>query len=185
MKAKNKRLRKTSHYLSAALLSLVISTSASYSFANESDMNNRPEHPSQKHKRGGHGKALQRLLSKLDLSEQQQEAVKMINEQAKADFEANKDQTMHPRKVHSEIMGLDPDASDYSDKVATIGEQASDSAEQMVLKFADIQTKIYAVLDETQKEKFKALSIEMAIKRDLRKKEGEERPRGKRPHPYR
>lgn len=100
---------------------------------------------------------LKMLEKKLDLSEAQKAELAALREAMKAERSEHKGD-----RRHSGLWALDPSAPDYEEQVAELAKQKADQAEQRVLRQAQMQAKIHAILTPEQREELKTLRAERA-----------------------
>ena len=117
---------------------------------------------------------MDRLASKLDLSEEQ---TAQLKEQMAGKKEGMQAQWQARKEIRQQLMQLDPNADDYQSKLDSLVLKAQEQAKAMVVAKAEQQQKLYDILTPEQETKFVALKSEMQEKMDKRFGDGEHRGR--------
>jgi Spy/CpxP family protein refolding chaperone len=108
-------------------------------------------------------KPIERMLKRLDLSDEQEAQVEVILEQTE-------DMRQHRKgfpKMKAMMM-LDPDSEDYTEQVNAQAVKASEQVKTHMLKMAEVRKDIHSVLTEEQKLELKELMAKRMSKMEKR-----------------
>ncbi|MGI9289949.1 MAG: Spy/CpxP family protein refolding chaperone [Gammaproteobacteria bacterium] len=116
---------------------------------------------------GSHGQDIaERLAQKLNMSEQQKQAYQALLDEYKPRLE----EISERGKTDREALGqMAPDDPEFAAQVEAVSSNASTAAAEMVKVRAELQTKVYALLDETQQAEYLALRSERQDRRQARR----------------
>lgn len=127
-------------------------------------------HPGSPHK-GGERAPLHHMAQKLELTDEQKAAIADIY-RSYGEKRDRKATLQAPVKWDAE---WDPTSVEYQERVAAIARQKAQKLEQRIIKQAEIEAKVYAVLTPEQQEQWKTLKN--TRKADHRKFDGSQKHR--------
>lgn len=110
-----------------------------------------------------HGHRHHAFAEKLGLTEEQKTELQAMHSQRE---KPHRGSMRHGMK---QLMTLDPQSSNYDQKVSELAEQAAEQARQRVYAKAEKHAKVHDILTPEQREKTKTLHAEMQEKRRERK----------------
>lgn len=108
-------------------------------------------------------KPIEKMMKRLDLSEEQEAQVEDILDKHEAVRQHRKG---FPKM--KAMMMLDPDAEDYAEQVNAQATKASEKVKEHMLKMAEVRKEIHGVLTEAQKQEMKALMAKRMAKMEKR-----------------
>jgi len=104
------------------------------------------------YKEHGMNHKMERMLKRLDLSEEQEVQVEEILAPMK---ELRKERKGFPKM--RAMMSLDPDAADYTKQAEEQATSAAEKVKARILNMASVRQQVHAVLNEEQKAELKAM----------------------------
>lgn len=117
--------------------------------------------------RNQHDMHMQVMAKVLELSEIQKNEINVLHEEMQDQRAVHRAEMLDEEnslKINS-VRALDPGTADYSDQVAALAEKKAEFAKQRVVRRAEHQTKIYAILDDAQREEWRSFQAELGEKR--------------------
>lgn len=107
-----------------------------------------------KHHRGGPIGKIEHLSRRLDLSDEQQQQVQQLMEQAKPKFSALMDDMREQRKAFDQLLMAD---NPSRDQIEAAVDKQSNAMKQMMLEGAQVRADFFALLTPEQRDQAKTL----------------------------
>lgn len=110
-------------------------------------------------------KKMEHLAEKLDMTNEQEAQLEQILKSAKEERKANK---TNRRRMHLEMMSINPDDPDYRASVEQHAETAAEHMKANILKNAEVRQQVYAILTDEQKQKMQRMKEKRMKKMEKR-----------------
>jgi protein CpxP len=117
---------------------------------------------------------IHKMVRVLDLTEDQQEALKALKDELKAERRATREAKEGSTSIRAQFAALNPNDANYEQEVNELAELQAEKAKARFLQMADVRVKISEILTDEQIEKFEAM-------KDKRSKRGGHRHHGEKP----
>lgn len=114
---------------------------------------------------------IHKMVRVLDLTEEQQEALKALKVELKAERRADRSAKEGHTSIRAQFEALNPTDANYQQDVNELAELQAEKAKARFLRMADVRVKISEILTDEQLDKFESM-------KEKRSKRGERRHHG-------
>jgi len=162
---KTSRNIKMKKLIASVLLSACIATTA-YAGGKHSD-----------DRKGPNFFPIHKMTKVLDLTDEQQDALKALKAELKAERKANRPEKGSEDSFRAQFKALDPSDANYEQDLNELANLKAEKAKARFLKMADVRVKVSEILTDEQLEKFESMKDKRGKRGDHKGNRGDKRER--------